>query len=114
MKKIFTYTVLAVLSTIAMAQAAFIETKADTDISVAHAKELKNNAPVRLKGNIVESLGDEKYLFSDGKETIIVEIDNEDWAGQDVSAQDFVIIVGEMDKDFFGTEVDVEAIQLVK
>ena len=113
MKKTLTYTVFAIFAGIVAVQAAFID-KTDTNISVAHAKEMKDNTPVRLKGNIQQNLGDEKYLFTDGNQTIIVEIDNEDWGGQDVSAKDTVIIIGEMDKDFWGTEVDVDSIQLVQ
>ena len=113
MKKTFTYALFAILAIVTAAQAAFID-KGSTEVSVAHAKEMKDNTPVRLKGNIVQNLGDEKYLFTDETETIIVEIDNEDWGGQDVSAKDTVIILGEMDKDFWGTEVDVESVQLVQ
>ena len=113
MKKTFTYALFGILAIVGVAQAAFID-KGSTEVSVTHAKEMKDNMPVRLKGNIIQNLGDEKYLFSDGTETIIVEIDNEDWDGQDVSAKDTVIIIGEMDKDFWGTEVDVDSIQLVQ
>ena len=113
MKKTFTYTALSILAIIGVAQAAFID-KSSTEVSVAHAKEMKDNTPVRLKGNIIQNLGDEKYLFTDGNQTIIVEIDTEDWGGQDVSAKDTVIITGEIDKDLFGTEIDVETVQLVQ
>ena len=113
MKKTFTYALFGVLAIVTAVQAAFID-KGTTEVSVANAKEMKDNTPVRLKGNVIQSLGDEKYLFTDGNQTIIIEIDTEDWGGQDVSAKDTVIITGEIDKDLFGTEIDVETIQLVQ
>lgn len=113
MKKTFTYALFGVLAIVTTVQAAFID-KGTTEMSVANAKEMKDNTPVRLKGNVIQNLGDEKYLFTDGNQTIIVEIDTEDWGGQDVSAKDTVIITGEIDKDLFGTEIDVEAVQLVQ
>lgn len=112
MKKIFIFTVIGAAVS-ASAIAGFIN-DTQTDISVTHAKEMRDEMPVQLKGNITQSLGDEKYLFSDGKETIIVEIDDEGWQGQNVSPKDTVLIVGEMDKDIWGTEIDVETVQLIK
>ena len=113
MKKTLNCLILTIFAASTICYAAFVD-GSDTYISVANAKQLRDETPVNLKGNIIQNLGDEKYLFSDGTETIIVEIDNEDWGGQDVSAKDTVIIIGEMDKDFWGTEVDVDSIQLVQ
>ena len=113
MKKTSIMVIICALAVSSVAFSAFIEGPKQ-NISVAHAKEMKDNSSVQLKGKIMQNLGDEKYLFTDGSDTIIVEIDEDDWKGQDVSAQDIIIITGEMDKDFFGTEIDVESIQLVK
>ena len=113
MKKIFLMTLLSIFSIYSVSLAAFIDENQNI-ISIASAKEMKDNTPVRIKGNIVKNLGDEKYQFTDGKETIIVEIDNEDWKGKDVSANDTVIIIGEIDQEFLETKIDVDAIEIVK
>ena len=113
MKKIFLMSFLSVLAVYSVCFAAFID-DSQSVITVSEAKEMKDNTPVRIKGNIVKNLGDEKYQFTDGKETIIVEIDNEDWKGKDVSANDTVIIIGEIDQEFLETKIDVDAIEIVK
>ncbi len=96
------------------AVAGFVSDK-NQNLTVNAAKELRDDTPVQLKGRITQSLGDEKYIFADDTGTIIVEIDNEDWRGQDVSPKDTVIIDGEMDKSFFSpTEIDVDRIEIVQ
>ena len=112
MKKIFILSVLWSVASLSV-WAGFID-GAQSNVSVAAAKEMRDETPVKLKGNLVQRIGNEKYLFSDGADTIAVEIDDEVWGGQDVSPQDTVLIVGEMDKDLLGTEIDVETIQLIK
>lgn len=79
-------------------------------MSVAEAKELRDDSPVVLVGKITKSLGGEKYLFTDGTETVTIEIDNEDWNGLSVSDKDTVEIRGEVDKGFTSYEIDVDSI----
>ena len=45
---------------------------------------------------------------------VVVEIDDEDWRGVDVKPEDTVIIKGEIDKDVFSTEIDVDIVELKK
>ena len=78
-------------------------------MSVAEAKELRDDSPVVLVGKITKSLGGEKYLFTDGTETVTIEIDNEDWNGLSVSEKD-TVIRGEVDKGFTSYEIDVDSI----
>ncbi len=82
--------------------------------SVAEAKDLADDTIVVIQGNITQSLGNEKYIFTDGNDTITVEIDNEDWNGLEVGPQDVVIITGEVDKDWNSVEIDVDEIVLAK
>ena len=88
----------------------FTGPSAANKVSVEEAKELRDDAPVVMEGKIEQSLGDEKYVFSDGKDKVTVEIDNEDWRGVSVSEQDTVEIKGEVDKEFMDTEIDVNSI----
>lgn len=81
-------------------------------VSVAEAKKLRDDSPVVLKGNIVKSLGDEKYEFADNSGTMTVEIDAKIWGSVSVSEKDLVEITGELDKSLPKfTEVDVKTIK---
>ena len=82
--------------------------------SVAEALKLNDDTPVVLVGQIEKSLGDEKYLFKDASGSVTVEIDNEDWRGVTVTPKDTIVIQGEIDKDFFKTEIDVDSAALKK
>ena len=53
----------------------------------------------------------EKYKFSDGKDTIIIEIDDEDWGGLSVGPDETVTIYGEVDGNTIrANEIDVKRI----
>lgn len=82
--------------------------------TVEQAIGLSDDTPVVLVGQIEKSLGDEKYLFKDASGTVTVEIDHDDWRGLNVTPADTVVIQGEVDKDFFKTEIDVDFISLKK
>ncbi len=82
--------------------------------TVAQAKELKDDAWVILEGSIVKKVGDERYEFRDNSGTIVTDIDDSVWAGQNVSPKDKVRIEGEIDKDLSSVEVDVKALKLLK
>lgn len=82
--------------------------------SVAEALKLNDDTPVVLIGQIEKSLGDEKYLFKDATGSVTIEIDNDDWRGVNVTPKDTIVIQGEVDKDFFKTEIDVDSVALKK
>ncbi len=83
----------------------------DSVVSVAQVKKMRDDAPVVVQGNIVQRLGDEKYLFRDGTDSVIVEIEDEDWGGVDVRATDTVRLYGEVDSGLFKTEIEVDRIE---
>ena len=82
--------------------------------SVSEALKLNDDTPVVLVGQIEKSLGDEKYLFKDATGSVTIEIDNDDWRGVNVTPKDTIVIQGEVDKDFFKTEIDVDSVALKK
>ena len=82
--------------------------------SISEALKLNDDTPVVLVGQIEKSLGGEKYLFKDATGSVTVEIDNEDWRGVNVTPKDTIVIQGEIDKDFFKTEIDVDSVALKK
>jgi uncharacterized protein (TIGR00156 family) len=83
-------------------------------VTVQQAMAMKDDAPVTLRGHIVQSLGDEDYLFRDATGTIRVEIDHKRWAGLQITPDDLVEIQGEIEKDWNRTEVDVARIIKIK
>ena len=81
-------------------------------MSVKQALEMRDDAKVTLRGNIVQHLGGDMYLFRDATGTVKVEIDDDEWNGQTVGPEDTVELYGEVDKDWNSVEIDVK--RLVK
>jgi uncharacterized protein (TIGR00156 family) len=81
---------------------------------VSEVKTMPDNTVVVLEGKIESYLGDEKYRFSDGSDTITIEIDNDEWNGLEAGANDVVVIYGEVDKKFRRVEIEVEKIEKKK
>lgn len=76
----------------------------------ADALNAKDDTQVVLTGKIEQNLGDEKYLFRDASGTITLDIDNDEWNGQNIAPEDTVEIRGEVDKGFTKIEVEVDSI----
>lgn len=68
--------------------------------TVESAKSLRDDTRVTLRGNIVERISDDLYLFKDASGTVNVDIDHKRWNGLTVTPQDVVEIRGEVDKDW--------------
>ncbi|MEB0950600.1 YgiW/YdeI family stress tolerance OB fold protein [Citrobacter sedlakii] len=81
--------------------------------TVESAKSLRDDTWVTLRGNIVERVSDDLYLFKDATGTINVDIDDKRWHGLTVTPQDTVEIQGEVDKDWNSVEIDVKQIRKV-
>ena len=71
---------------------------------------MRDDTRVVLRGNIVQHLGKDKYLFQDASGTIRVEIDDDKWQGQTVTPSDIVELHGEIDKDWNSVEVEVNRV----
>lgn len=80
-------------------------------VSVKQALEMRDDTKVTLRGNIVQYLGDDKYLFRDATGSVRVEIDDDEWEGQTVSPEDTVELYGEVDKDWNSVEIDVKRLR---
>ena len=82
-------------------------------ITVQEALNLNDEAKVVLRGNIINSLGDEKYTFKDASGEVVVEIDDEDWHGMKVTPENTVEIIGDVDKEANEpTTIDVDVITI--
>ena len=94
-------------------------------VSVKEALKKEDKSTVILEGYILSEIRHEKYEFSDGKDTICVEIDDFDNGKRVMPEENFdknqkIRIKGEIDKDFepFGNKcdkikVDVKSVQLL-
>lgn len=119
MKKTFAVSALALMLSASFASAAFAgrnlgggfngPAAPNLKVTVEEAKKLSDETPVILTGKIEQSLGNEKYQFSDSTGTITIEIDNDDWNGVTVTPQDTIEIHGEIDKGFTKLEVEVDS-----
>ncbi len=81
--------------------------------TVESAKSLRDDTRVTLRGNIVERISDDLYVFKDASGTINVDIDHKRWNGVTVTPKDTVEIQGEVDKDWNSVEIDVKQIRKV-
>ena len=80
--------------------------------SVQQAMALPHNSRVTLTGNITQSLGRERYTFSDSTGQITIEIDRELWGGLTVGPTDRVQIWGKLERQRNGQfEIDVDIIR---
>jgi uncharacterized protein (TIGR00156 family) len=79
-------------------------------VTVIQAKNLPDNSLVILTGNIVQSLGREKFMFRDSTGDITIEVDRNLWVLLDlsVSANDLMEIRGEIDIEKRAAEIDVK------
>ncbi len=114
MKKLLTTSVFTLALSFAGSASAAFQGPGLTPVSVAEALKMNDDAPVVLNGQIEKSLGGEKYQFKDSTGTVVIEIDDEDWRGLDVKPEDVITIKGEVDKDMFKTEIDVDSVELKK
>jgi uncharacterized protein (TIGR00156 family) len=102
------------------------DTQTGTIVTVSEAKNLKDDARVRLTGtlnNVWNSISSiEYYTFSDSTGSINVEIDYEEWirSGVNPSSLGFPIlveIVGEIDRERHNgvivVEIDVKGVRLL-
>ncbi len=114
MNKLLSASVLTLAMTFSSGAWAAFQGPGPAPVTVAEVLEMKDDSAVVLNGQIEKSLGGEKYLFKDASGTVTIEIDDEDWRGLDVKPTDVITIKGEVDKDMFSTEIDVDSVSLKK
>lgn len=83
----------------------------ETIVTIAQVNEMRDEVPVVVVGQIIQRMGDDKYLFQDGTGSITIEIDDDGWRGQTVNETDNVKIYGDVDRGIFNTEIDVDYIE---
>ena len=71
-----------------------------TTVTVAQVVQtFPNKAPAVLRGNIVQHLGSDRYLFSDSSGEIVIKIKHDRWWGLSVGPADLVEIGGELKRE---------------
>lgn len=106
-------TLLVACSMITPAFAAFNGPATAAVNTVKQANDAADDSAVLLTGNIIESIGNETYLFKDETGQIQIEIDDEDWMGVDVTPNDRVMIRGEVDSEWSTHKIDVDSVQKI-
>lgn len=73
----------------------------------------KDDQAVILYGYLTQQISAEKYIFSDGQQSIQVEIDEDDFRGLQIDEKTHIKIIGKIEKDFLQSpEIEVELIQI--
>lgn len=111
MASLLTATAIATGSAAFAASGGYVGPQTNT-VTVGEVMGLNDDTFVILKGNITQNLGDEMYVFTDGTGSINVEIDSDDWNGQNIGPNDVVIIKGDIDKNGNVVQVDVDEVAL--
>ena len=70
---------------------------------------------VKLRGHVIKQLSSDKYLFSDGRQQIRIEIDRKLLPSQPFDQEMTLVIEGEVEKDFMESpEIDVDRVSIVR
>lgn len=93
------------------AHGGFKDSVAPKKANVAEILKMNNNSYVSVQGNIVKRISDDKYSFKDVTGTITVEIDDDKWGGVNAGTQDKLELVGEVEKKYNTTELDVDSVR---
>ena len=113
MKKVLAVLLLAGISaSVAFAaQGGFKDSVNPKKSTVAEVLKMNNNAYVSIQGNIIKRISDDKYSFKDSSGTITVEIDDDKWGGVTAGTQDKLELIGEVEKKYNATELDVDTVR---
>lgn len=81
-----------------------------------NASKLDNkDIAVKLKGCIVEQINSEDFWFQDSTGKVRIEIDSNIMPNTPFNEKTKLIIIGEVDSDFFeGVQIEVDRIEIVK
>ncbi|MFJ7311528.1 YgiW/YdeI family stress tolerance OB fold protein [Pseudomonas sp. NPDC098747] len=81
--------------------------------TAAEASAARDDEKVVLEGRIVKQLRSDLYEFKDATGSITVEIDDDLWPMAAISERNQVRLVGEVDREVFDRQIDVDHIELI-
>lgn len=113
MKKFLSILMLVGISTslVFAAHGGFKDSVSPKKSTVSEILKMNNNSYVSVQGNIVKRISDDKYSFKDATGTMTVEIDDDKWGGVNVETQDKLELIGEIEKKYNTTELDVDIVR---
>ena len=113
MKKFLSILMLVGISTgiVFATHGGFKDSVAPKKSTVAEILKMNNNSYVSVQGNIVKRISDDKYSFKDSTGTITIEIDDDKWGGVNAGTQDKLELIGEVEKKYNTTELDVDSVR---
>ena len=82
-------------------------------VTVSQVNEVPHKSCITLKGNLVQSIGQEYYTFRDSTGEITVEIEKKVWQGLSVGPSDYIEITAEVERKR-GGRLEVEVINIRK
>ncbi len=80
-------------------------------VTVMKAKQLADDTWITLTGHILRHEGKDIYVFKDSSGEARIDIDDDAWGGIHISPQDKVVLVGKVDKDWGGVEIEVKTVR---
>lgn len=84
-------------------------------VTVSEVFDMEDEKRVSLVGQIINVLGDDKYIFKDQTGEVIVEIDDEDLQGKKFTTENTIEITGIIDKEFSDSmQIDVDSFSVKK
>ena len=81
--------------------------------SAATAGQAADETPVVLQGHLLKRLKGDTYEFRDASGSLQVEIDDDAWPLQTIDATTRVRLSGEVDRELFGREIEIEHIEVL-
>ena len=82
--------------------------------TVADKTLWKDDQIVFLKGAITKQVKKDKFMFSDGTGEVLLEIDDDDWDGVDLTLNEEFIVKAKVDQERKKGLTKIEAIELFK
>jgi uncharacterized protein (TIGR00156 family) len=78
-------------------------------VTVREARAMPHNTQVILAGNFQKRVdgSEDSYVFTDGADEIVVEVDDDEWNGVEATPGTPVLLYGEVDRDGDGVGIDV-------
>lgn len=84
-------------------------------VTAQQAAALPDEARVVLQGRITQHLHGGRYMFEDASGTIVLDVDDDAWMGQNITPEMNIEIQGEIDTHRLKpVEVDVDVIRILK
>jgi uncharacterized protein (TIGR00156 family) len=103
MKRLLLTTVLITASTVSIAA---------SNVQVSQALSANDNSLATLTGTLGESLGHERYSFSDDSGQMTVEIDNDISRHITLKNGQSITLYGEIDREHGGNELEVNFLEI--